>query len=202
MLQFDGRSSGFADEVSRAAVAPVLRDSEQFRRISADDKRVINGQTDVNQLVPFKYKWAWEKYLAACANHWMPQEIPMSRDIELWKNPTGLSEDERRVVKRVEVARDDAKDGAKLGEIPGGTAEEPQRRNAVLRRTRPVVQRQHPNQRGLAGPVRSEHSRVLAVSNTQRQALEDARTSADKRRVLQLEHGIHAIYLSGRSGKV
>jgi len=33
--------------------------------------------------VPFKYKWAWEKYLAACANHWMPQEINMSRDIAL-----------------------------------------------------------------------------------------------------------------------
>ncbi|MGZ8210061.1 MAG: ribonucleotide-diphosphate reductase subunit beta [Burkholderiales bacterium] len=70
------------------------------RRVNVADKRIINGQTDVNQLVPFKYKWAWEKYLSACANHWMPQEIQMSRDIELWKNPTGLSEDERRVVKR------------------------------------------------------------------------------------------------------
>ena len=58
------------------------------------------AQTDVNQLVPFKYKWAWEKYLSACANHWMPQEIQMSRDIELWKNPNGLTEDERRLVKR------------------------------------------------------------------------------------------------------
>ncbi len=64
------------------------------------DKRIINGQTDVNQLVPFKYKWAWEKYLATCANHWMPQEINMSRDIALWKNPNGLTEDERRIVKR------------------------------------------------------------------------------------------------------
>ena len=50
--------------------------------------------------MPFKYKWAWEKYLAACANHWMPQEINMSRDIELWKDPNGLTEDERRLVKR------------------------------------------------------------------------------------------------------
>jgi ribonucleoside-diphosphate reductase beta chain len=56
--------------------------------------------TDVNQLVPFKYKWAWEKYLAGCANHWMPQEINMSRDIALWKDPNGLTEDERRIVKR------------------------------------------------------------------------------------------------------
>ena len=71
-----------------------------LRRIRVEDKRIINGGTDVNQLVPFKYKWAWDKYLAACANHWMPQEINMSRDIALWKDPNGLTEDERRVIKR------------------------------------------------------------------------------------------------------
>src|SRR5690554_5577050 len=69
-------------------------------RVRAADKRIINGATDVNQLVPFKYKWAWEKYLATCANHWMPQEINMSRDISQWKNPDALTEDERRIVKR------------------------------------------------------------------------------------------------------
>ncbi|SAL50540.1 ribonucleotide-diphosphate reductase subunit beta [Caballeronia sordidicola] len=69
-------------------------------RVNVADKRIINGKTDVNQLVPFKYKWAWEKYLAGCANHWMPQEVNMSRDIALWKDPNGLSDDERRIVKR------------------------------------------------------------------------------------------------------
>ncbi len=68
-------------------------------RFSANEKRIINGHTDVNQLVPFKYKWAWDKYLATCANHWMPQEVQMSGDIALWKS-NGLSEDERRIVKR------------------------------------------------------------------------------------------------------
>src|SRR6195256_102696 len=70
------------------------------RRVKASDKRIINGATDVNQLVPFKYKWAWEKYLASCANHWMPQEVNMSRDIATWKDPNGLTDDERRIVKR------------------------------------------------------------------------------------------------------
>jgi len=70
------------------------------RRISVEDKQIINCNADVNQLVPFKYKWAWDKYLAACANHWMPQEINMSRDISLWKDSNGLTEDERRLVKR------------------------------------------------------------------------------------------------------
>lgn len=69
-------------------------------RVKAVDKRIINGKTDVNQLVPFKYKWAWEKYLAGCANHWMPQEVNMARDIATWKDPNGLTDDERRVVKR------------------------------------------------------------------------------------------------------
>src|SRR6266536_6479802 len=71
-----------------------------FRRVQMEDKRVINGSSDVNQLVPFKYRWAWDKYLAACANHWMPQEVNMQRDIELWKNPNGLTDDERLIVKR------------------------------------------------------------------------------------------------------
>lgn len=69
-------------------------------RVNASDKRMINGLTDVNQLVPFKYHWAWDKYLAGCANHWMPQEVSMSRDIAQWKDSTALSDDERLIVKR------------------------------------------------------------------------------------------------------
>ena len=72
---------------------PNAASAQNNRRVNAADKRVINGATDVNQLVPFKYKWAWEKYLAGCANHWMPHEINMSRDIALWKDPNGLTED-------------------------------------------------------------------------------------------------------------
>jgi ribonucleoside-diphosphate reductase beta chain len=89
-----------------AAPAPAPRAQiniaadSRLRRIRVEDKSIINSKADVNQLVPFKYKWAWEKYIAACANHWMPQEINMSRDIELWKSRDGLTEDERRIVTR------------------------------------------------------------------------------------------------------
>src|SRR5258708_6074480 len=69
-------------------------------RIQVDDKRIINCRADLNQLVPFKYKWAWQKYLDACANHWMPNEINMSADVVLWRNPNGLTEDERTIIKR------------------------------------------------------------------------------------------------------
>ncbi len=68
-------------------------------RIRVEDKRIINCNADVNQLVPFKYKWAWEKYLSACANHWMPQEVNMTADIALWKSDR-LTDDERLLIKR------------------------------------------------------------------------------------------------------
>jgi ribonucleoside-diphosphate reductase beta chain len=96
-------SLSWDDEVSSTPAAPAtegVSEAAIAKRVNADDKRIINGKTDVNQLVPFKYKWAWDKYLAGCANHWMPQEVNMQRDIELWKNPNGLTEDERRLVKR------------------------------------------------------------------------------------------------------
>lgn len=70
------------------------------KRIQVDDKKIINCRADLNQLVPFKYKWAWQKYLDACANHWMPQEINMNADIALWKSQDGLTEDERTIIKR------------------------------------------------------------------------------------------------------
>jgi len=89
-----------ATPTNTEALAPMVAVPAVMKRVKASDKRIINGQTDVNQLVPFKYKWAWEKYLATCANHWMPQEVNMTRDIALWKDPNGLTEDERRLVKR------------------------------------------------------------------------------------------------------
>ena len=45
-----------ATPAAATATAPAVH-----KRVKASDKRIINGQTDVNQLVPFKYKWAWEK---------------------------------------------------------------------------------------------------------------------------------------------
>jgi len=83
-----------------AASVTAANEPSVSGRVQASDKRAINGKTDVNQLVPFKYHWAWDKYLAGCANHWMPQEISMSRDIAQWKDAAALTADERLIVKR------------------------------------------------------------------------------------------------------
>ena len=87
--------------VEADAGATGLEDIEMgAARIRVDDKKIINCRADLNQLVPFKYEWAWQKYLDGCANHWMPQEINMTQDIALWKDPNGLTADERTVIKR------------------------------------------------------------------------------------------------------
>lgn len=70
------------------------------QRVDVDKKRLINCKAvDVNQLMPLKYKWAWEHYLNGCANNWLPSEVPMAKDIELWKS-NELTEDERHVIMR------------------------------------------------------------------------------------------------------
>lgn len=69
-------------------------------RITVDEKKIINCQCDLNQLVPFKYMWAWNKYLTACANHWMPNEINMTSDIGQWKDNDFLTAAERLIIKR------------------------------------------------------------------------------------------------------
>ncbi|MFG6137891.1 ribonucleotide-diphosphate reductase subunit beta [Halomonas sp. B23F22_10] len=82
-------------------VAPGLEELEMgAKRIDVEQKRMINARADLNQLVPFKYEWAWQKYLDGSANHWMPQEVNMNADIALWKSADGLTADERRIVER------------------------------------------------------------------------------------------------------
>lgn len=102
--------AGFAEAadalaIAQAAVAELDDDklgseSEEYQRVTVDQKRMINCRADLNQLVPFKYDWAWQKYIDGCANHWMPQEVNMTADIALWKSEGGLSDDERTIVKR------------------------------------------------------------------------------------------------------
>ncbi len=92
-------------QVDPAATSPSANlqahaGDESYQRVTVDQKAMINCRADLNQLVPFKYDWAWQKYLDGCANHWMPQEVNMTADISLWKSDDGLSDDERTIVKR------------------------------------------------------------------------------------------------------
>ena len=96
---FDGHKPGPAPAADAAATGLGAID-RTGGRVRADEKAMINCRADVNQLLPLKYAWAWERYLAACKNHWMPTEVSMQADIALWRSRDGLTEDERRMVKR------------------------------------------------------------------------------------------------------
>ncbi|MBK6509413.1 MAG: ribonucleotide-diphosphate reductase subunit beta [Haliea sp.] len=105
-VQIDAQAAAAAAKAAEEAVdhldiAPGLEALEMnAARVSVDEKAMINCRADLNQLVPFKYEWAWQKYIDGCANHWMPQEINMTADVATWKNPEGLTDDERRIVQR------------------------------------------------------------------------------------------------------
>ena len=78
---------------------PIKKTNE---RVDINKRRIINGtEADVMQLYPMRHKFAWEYYETANANHWLPTEISMQKDIEQWKSNNVLSEDERHSLKTV-----------------------------------------------------------------------------------------------------
>lgn len=71
-------------------------------RVDINARRIINGaDADVMQLYPMKHTFAWEAYTTGNANHWLPTEIGMQIDVEHWRRPDVLTEDERHAFKTV-----------------------------------------------------------------------------------------------------
>jgi ribonucleoside-diphosphate reductase beta chain len=84
-------SKAKAPVTDTAAGAPTTK-AAAMDPVNADDKRVINGMTDVNQLAPFKYPWAWEYFLNANRNHWTPLDINMAQDVHDYHHKLTLEE--------------------------------------------------------------------------------------------------------------
>lgn len=63
-----------------------------LKPVDPRDKRVVNGQTDINQLAPFKYPWAWNYFLNANKNHWTPLDINMTQDVHDYHHRLTLEE--------------------------------------------------------------------------------------------------------------
>ncbi len=75
------------------------RTTTPMKPINPDDKRVVNGMTDINQLAPFKYPWAWEFFINANKNHWTPLDINMAQDVHDYHHK--LTVEERHVYENV-----------------------------------------------------------------------------------------------------
>lgn len=61
-------------------------------------KILNNSSTDPNKILPMVYPWARQHYKNGVANNWVPEEVPMQQDIEMWKRAGGLTDDERRMI--------------------------------------------------------------------------------------------------------
>lgn len=78
---------------------PITKTNE---KVDINKRRIINGtDADVMQLYPMRHTFAWEAYNTGNANHWLPTEISMQKDIEQWNSPGFLSDDERKALKTV-----------------------------------------------------------------------------------------------------
>ena len=86
-------AGGFASTLSAATAGASLAP------VNAQDKRIVNGQADINQLAPFKYPWAWEFFLNANKNHWTPLEVSMAQDVHDYQHK--LTPAERHVFENV-----------------------------------------------------------------------------------------------------
>src|SRR3954453_1693510 len=63
-------------------------------------KRVVGGrETMTFNLLPLRYGWAYELYRTMKANHWEPEDVPMARDVEQWRDSAALSDIDRWIVR-------------------------------------------------------------------------------------------------------
>lgn len=92
--EFDTAPSAAPAEQPAAAVPPV-----SAKPVRAEDKRIVNGMADINQLAPFKYPWAWKYFLNANKNHWTPLDINMAQDVHDYHHK--LTIEERHVYENV-----------------------------------------------------------------------------------------------------
>ena len=84
---------------STAIVRPLPEPLVSAKPVRAEDKRIVNGMADINQLAPFKYPWAWKYFLNANKNHWTPLDINMAQDVHDYHHK--LTVEERHVYTNV-----------------------------------------------------------------------------------------------------
>jgi ribonucleoside-diphosphate reductase beta chain len=63
-------------------------------------KKVINGrQVPYFNILPLKFQWAYDLYKTMKANHWEPEDIPMGKDIEQWRDTKHITDTERWIIR-------------------------------------------------------------------------------------------------------
>ena len=97
------RSPAQTELAAKPAVAAPQEEIAKIVRslppVNYQDKRIVNADTDINQLAPFKYPWAWKYFLNANKNHWTPLDVNMAQDVHDYHHK--LTTEERHVYENV-----------------------------------------------------------------------------------------------------
>ncbi len=73
-------------------------DQDKAEAAFAAKKVILGRETMTFNLLPLKYQWAYDLYRTMKNNHWEPEDIPMGKDIEQWKDTELLAEVERWII--------------------------------------------------------------------------------------------------------
>jgi len=92
------KTSASHENTAAEQAAPKLL-TESLKPVNVEDKRIINGEGDINQLAPFKYPWAWNYFLNANKNHWTPLDVNMTKDVQDYHHR--LTTEEKHVYENV-----------------------------------------------------------------------------------------------------
>lgn len=66
-----------------------------------NEKKIINGrEAPYFNILPLKYPWAYDLYKTMKSNHWEPEDIPMQKDCEHWRDTSGkITEVDRWIIR-------------------------------------------------------------------------------------------------------
>lgn len=96
-IDFD-KANVIMQRAHEAVQAQIMDLEGESGRVAVDDKFLINSRADLNQLIPFKYNWAWSMYLDSCEKHWMPGEMEVNRVIPSFRN---MSKTQQKLIWRL-----------------------------------------------------------------------------------------------------
>ena len=86
------RPDAMTSAPQQAAASEAEEQTARLAPVRAEDKRVVGGMGDINQLAPFRYPWAWQYFLNANKNHWTPLDINMNQDVHDYHHKLTLEE--------------------------------------------------------------------------------------------------------------
>ena len=76
-----------------------LLDQTKAEAAFAAKKVILGRETMTFNLLPLKYQWAYELYRTMKANHWEPEDIPMGKDIEQWRDTKAVTDVDRWIIR-------------------------------------------------------------------------------------------------------